>query len=72
MKFIKILTILSLLLTACTAANYANAFEKGWYPRGRSFIALAKMASESKKDLLVKVISVQKRGQLPQKRSSPC
>ena len=28
MKFIKILTILSLLLTACAAANYANAFEK--------------------------------------------
>ncbi|WP_180999278.1 hypothetical protein [Campylobacter concisus] len=28
MKFIKILTFLSLLLTACTAANYANAFEK--------------------------------------------
>ena len=28
MKFIKILTILSLFLTACTAANYANAFEK--------------------------------------------
>ena len=28
MKFIKILMLLSLLLTACTAANYANAFKK--------------------------------------------
>ena len=28
MKFIKILMFLSLLLTTCNAANYANAFEK--------------------------------------------
>lgn len=28
MKFIKILTFLALLLTACSAANYTNAFEK--------------------------------------------
>ena len=58
MKFIKILTILSLLLTACTAANYANAFEKvgiledGVYRFSQNGIGV-------KKDLLVKVISVQ-------------
>ena len=58
MKFIKILTILSLLLTACTASNYANAFEKvgiledGVYRFSQNGIGV-------KKDLLVKVISVQ-------------
>ena len=58
MKFIKILTFLSLLLTACTAANYANAFEKvgiledGVYRFSQNSIGV-------KKDLLVKVISVQ-------------
>ena len=58
MKFIKILTLLSLLLTACTAANYANAFEKvgiledGVYRFSQNGIGV-------KKDLLVKVISVQ-------------
>lgn len=58
MKFIKILTFLSLLLTACTAANYANAFEKvgiledGVYRFSQNDIGV-------KKDLLVKVISVQ-------------
>jgi len=58
MKFIKILTILSLLLTACTAANYANAFEKvgiledGVYRFSQNGIGV-------KKDLLVKVISAQ-------------
>jgi len=58
MKFIKILTILSLFLTACTAANYANAFEKagiledGVYRFSQNGIGV-------KKDLLVKVISAQ-------------
>ena len=58
MKFIKILTILLLLLTACTAANYANAFEKvgiledGVYRFSQNGIGV-------KKDLLVKVISLQ-------------
>ena len=58
MKFVKILTFLSLLLTACTAANYANAFEKvgiledGIYRFSQNGIGV-------KKDLLVKVISVQ-------------
>ena len=58
MKFIKILTILSLLLTACTAATYANAFEKvgiledGVYRFSQNGIGV-------KKDLLVKVISLQ-------------
>ena len=58
MKFIKILTILALLLTACTAANYANAFEKvgiledGVYRFSQNGIGV-------KKDLLVKVISLQ-------------
>ena len=58
MKFIKILTFLALLLTACAAANYANAFEKvgivedGVYRFSQNGIGV-------KKDLLVKVISVQ-------------
>ena len=58
MKFIKILTFLALFLIACTAANYANAFEKvgiledGVYRFSQNGIGV-------KKDLLVKVISVQ-------------
>ena len=58
MKFIKILVFLSLLLTACAAANYANAFEKvgiledGVYRFSQNGIGV-------KKDLLVKVISMQ-------------
>lgn len=58
MKFIKILTILVLSLTACAAANYANAFEKvgiledGVYRFSQNGIGV-------KKDLLVKVISLQ-------------
>ena len=58
MKFIKILVFLSLLLTACAAANYANAFEKvgiledGVYRFSQNGLGV-------KKDLLVKVISVQ-------------
>ena len=58
MKFIKILTILSLLLTACTAANYANAFEKvGILEDG--VYRFSQNGAGVKKDLLVKVISVQ-------------
>ena len=58
MKFIKILMFLSLLLTTCIAANYTNAFEKvgiledGVYRFSQNGIGV-------KKDLLVKVISVQ-------------
>lgn len=58
MKFIKILTLLALLLSSCMAANYANAFEKvgiledGVYRFSQNGVGL-------KKDLLVKVISVQ-------------
>ena len=58
MKFIKILTFLALLLSSCIAANYANAFEKvgivedGVYRFSQNGIGV-------KKDLLVKVISVQ-------------
>ena len=58
MKFIKILTFLALFLIACTAANYANAFEKvgiledGVYRFSQNGLGV-------KKDLLVKVISVQ-------------
>ena len=58
MKFIKILMFLSLLLTTCNAANYANAFEKagiledGVYRFSQNGLGV-------KKDLLVKVISVQ-------------
>ena len=58
MKFIKILTFLALLLSSCMAANYSNAFEKvgivedGVYRFSQSSAGL-------KKDLLVKVISVQ-------------
>ena len=58
MKFVKILTFLALLLSSCMAANYANAFEKvgiledGVYRFSQNGIGV-------KKDLLVKVISVQ-------------
>ena len=58
MKFIKILTFLALLLSSCMAANYANAFEKvgivedGVYRFSQNGLGV-------KKDLLVKVISVQ-------------
>ena len=58
MKFIKILTFLALLLSSCMAANYANAFEKvgivedGVYRFSQNGIGV-------KKDLLVKVISLQ-------------
>lgn len=58
MKFIKILTFLALLLSSCMAANCANAFAKvgivedGVYRFSQNGIGL-------KKDLLVKVISVQ-------------
>ena len=58
MKFIKILTILALLLTACAAANYANAFEKvGILEDG--VYRFRQNGAGLKKDLLVKVISVQ-------------
>ena len=58
MKFIKILVFLSLLLTACTAANYANAFEKvGILEDG--VYRFSQNGLGGKKDLLVKVISVQ-------------
>ena len=58
MKFIKILVFLALALSSCMAANYANAFEKvgivedGVYRFSQNGIGV-------KKDLLVKVISVQ-------------
>ena len=58
MKFIKILTILSLLLTACTAANYANAFEKvGILEDG--VYRFSQNGLGANKYLLIKVISVQ-------------
>ena len=58
MKFIKILMFLSLLLTACTAANYANAFKKaGIFEDG--VYRFSQNGLGVKKDLLVKVISVQ-------------
>ena len=58
MKFIKILVFLSLLLTACAAANYANAFEKvGILEDG--VYRFSQNGAGLKKDLLVKVISVQ-------------
>ena len=58
MKFIKILTILSLLLTACAAANYANAFEEvGILEDG--VYRFSQNGAGLKKDLLVKVISLQ-------------
>ncbi|WP_107686859.1 chemotaxis protein [Campylobacter concisus] len=58
MKFIKILIFLALFLTVCTAANYANAFEKiGILEDG--VYRFSKNGLGVKKDLLVKVISVQ-------------
>lgn len=58
MKFIKILTFLALLLSSCMAANYANAFEKvGIFEDG--VYRFSQNGAELKKDLLVKVISVQ-------------
>lgn len=66
MKIIKILMFLSLLLTTCTAANYAKAFEKvgiledGVYRFSQNGLGV-------KKDLLVKVISVQN-AEIPHKK----
>ena len=58
MKFIKILTFLALLLSSCMAANYANAFEKvGILEDG--VYRFSQNGAGLKKDLLVKVISVQ-------------
>ena len=58
MKFIKFLMFLSLLLTTCNAANYANAFKKvGILEDG--VYRFSKNGLGVKKDLLVKVISVQ-------------
>ena len=58
MKFIKILIFLALLLTACTATNYANAFEKvGIFEDG--VYRFSENGLGVNKDLLVKVISVQ-------------
>ena len=58
MKFIKILTFLALLLTASTAANYANAFEEvGILEDG--VYRFSQNGAGLKKDLLVKVISLQ-------------
>lgn len=58
MKFIKILMFLALLLSSCMAANYANAFEKvGIFEDG--VYCFSQNGAELKKDLLVKVISVQ-------------
>ena len=58
MKFIKILMFLSLFLTVCTAANYANAFEKvGILEDG--VYRFSENGLGANKDLLVKVISVQ-------------
>ena len=58
MKFIKILTFLALLLTTCTAANYANAFEKVGIVEDGVY-RFSQNGAGLKKDLLVKVISVQ-------------
>ena len=58
MKFIKILTFLALFLTVCTSANYANTFEKvGIFEDG--VYRFSENGLGVKKDLLVKVISVQ-------------
>ncbi|WP_148821507.1 chemotaxis protein [Campylobacter concisus] len=66
MKFIKILMFLSLLLTTCNAANYANAFEKvGILEDG--VYRLSKNGLGVNKDLLVKVISVQN-AEIPHKK----
>ena len=58
MKFIKILTFLALLLSGCMAANYANAFEKVGIVEDGVY-RFSQNGAGLKKDLLVKVISVQ-------------
>ena len=58
MKILKILTFLSLLLSSCMAANYANAFEKVGIVEDGVY-RFSQNGAELKKDLLVKVISVQ-------------
>ena len=58
MKFIKILTFLALLLSGCMAANYANAFEKVGIVEDGVY-RFSQNGAGVKKDLLVKVISVQ-------------
>ena len=58
MKFIKILTFLALLLSSCMAANYANAFEKVGIVEDGVY-RFSQNGAGLKKDLLVKVISVQ-------------
>ncbi len=66
MKFIKILMLVLLLLTACTAANYANAFEKaGIFEDG--VYRFSENGLGVNKDLLVKVISVQN-AEIPHKK----
>ena len=66
MKFIKILTFLALFLTVCTAANYANTFEKvGIFEDG--VYRFSENGLGVKKDLLVKVISVQN-AEIPHKK----
>ena len=66
MKFIKILMFLSLLLTTCIAANYANTFEKvGIFEDG--VYRFSENGLGVKKDLLVKVISVQN-AEIPHKK----
>ncbi|ORI07140.1 chemotaxis protein [Campylobacter concisus] len=66
MKFIKILMLVLLLLTACTAANYANAFEKvGILEDG--VYRFSKNGLGANKNLLVKVISVQN-AEIPHKK----
>ena len=58
MKFIKILTFLALALSGCMAANYANAFEKVGIVKDGVY-RFSQNGAGLKKDLLVKVISVQ-------------
>ena len=58
MKFIKILTFLPLLRSSCMAANYANAFEKVGIVEDGVY-RFSQNGAGLKKDLLVKVISVQ-------------
>ena len=58
MKFIKILMFLALLLSSCMAANYANAFEKVGIVEDGVY-RFSQNGAGLKKDLLVKVISVQ-------------
>ena len=58
MKFIKILVFLALALSSCMAANYANAFEKVGIVEDGVY-RFSQNGAGLKKDLLVKVISVQ-------------